>query len=153
GANRKLSSTGMGAAPFVEEALRWLPETETAEEPPVWTPRELSAPGSISNPAAGARVVLADDNADMRDYVFRLLSSEYQVETVADGRAALESIRMSAPDLVLSDVMMPELDGFGLLNEIRSDPRLQSIPVILLSARAGEESRVEGMAAGAHDYL
>ena len=70
-----------------------------------------------------------------------------------DGEAALAAARQRPPDLILTDVMMPRLDGFGLLRELRADPRTSGIPVILLSARAGEESRVEGMQAGADDYL
>jgi PAS domain S-box-containing protein len=89
----------------------------------------------------------------MRDYVGRLLGPLYDVEAVPDGESALAAVRRCPPDLVLADVMMPRLDGFGLLQALRADERARSIPVILLSARAGEESRVEGMQAGADDYL
>ena len=89
----------------------------------------------------------------MREYVQRLLSQKYEVIAVSDGAAALQSARMNLPDLVLTDVMMPNLDGFGLLRELRADERLKAIPVILLSARAGEESHIEGLEAGADDYL
>ncbi|MEO6035945.1 MAG: PAS domain S-box protein [Verrucomicrobiota bacterium] len=89
----------------------------------------------------------------MRDYVRRLLSERYLVQAVADGEAALVAARENPPDLVLCDVMMPRLDGFGLLRELRADPHTRSIPVVLLSARAGEESRVAGMDSGADDYL
>ena len=99
------------------------------------------------------RILWADDNADMRDYVRRLLATQYDVEAVPDGEAALAAARAHLPDLVLSDVMMPRLDGFGLLAALRADPRTSTTPVILLSARAGEESRVEGLQAGADDYL
>ena len=99
------------------------------------------------------RILLADDNADMRDYVVRLLGPQYEVQAVPDGEAALHAIQAQRPDLLLSDVMMPRLDGFGLLAAIRADPRLRDIPVILLSARAGEEAHVEGLDAGADDYL
>jgi PAS domain S-box-containing protein len=99
------------------------------------------------------RVLVADDNADMRRYVVRLLAGPFTVEDVPDGAAALEAVRRQSPDLILSDVMMPRLDGFGLLQALRSDPHTAGLPVILLSARAGEESRVEGMQAGADDYL
>ncbi|WP_163278759.1 response regulator, partial [Enterobacter hormaechei] len=75
------------------------------------------------------------------------------VQTAADGQAALAAIRRSAPDLVVTDAMMPGLDGFGLLAAIRSDPDLRDLPVIMLSARAGEESRIEGLRAGADYYL
>src|SRR5581483_6435589 len=102
---------------------------------------------------SGGRVLLADDNADMREYIRRLLAPTCEVHTVANGQAALRAIRGHRPDLVLADVMMPHMDGFELLREIRGDAALRDIPVILISARAGEESRVEGMAAGATDYL
>src|SRR5499426_3821104 len=100
-----------------------------------------------------ARILLADDNSDMREYVRRLLATNYEVEAVADGEAALQAARERPPDLIFSDVMMPKLDGFGLLKALREDERLATIPVILLSARAGEEARVEGLEAGADDYL
>jgi len=96
---------------------------------------------------------VADDNADMRQYLVRLLADQYSVVAVTDGEAALKKARQQPPDLILSDVMMPRLDGFGLLRELRTEPRTQAIPVIMLSARAGEESRVEGMEVGADDYL
>ena len=96
---------------------------------------------------------LADDNADMRDYLRRLLDPHFDVSAVSNGARALEAAQKSVPDLVLADVMMPELDGFGLLQRLRSEPATAAIPVILLSARAGEEARVEGLAAGADDYL
>ena len=89
----------------------------------------------------------------MRDYVRRLLAERYEVETVGDGQAALERILANPPDLVLSDVMMPGLDGFGLLQRLRADERTRTLPFIMLSARAGEEARIEGLNAGADDYL
>jgi PAS domain S-box-containing protein len=104
-----------------------------------------------------AKVLLADDNADMRGYIARLLSQNgYAVETFPDGQTALGKLQTTdtdLPDLVLSDVMMPRMDGFQLLEEIRRDERIREIPVIMLSARAGEESKIEGFAAGADDYL
>jgi PAS domain S-box-containing protein len=107
------------------------------------------------NPSA--RILLADDNADMRAYIARLLRQNgYAVETVEDGQAALDKIRTAEdglPDLVLTDVMMPRLDGFELLGEIRKSERTREIPFIMLSARAGEESKIEGFESGADDYL
>jgi PAS domain S-box-containing protein len=141
-------STATRVAAYVEEALHWLPDlpTEAADQ---------DAYAADTIPAGGTRphVLLADDNADMRDYVRRLLGQRYEVTTVGDGRQALESLRARRPDLVLSDVMMPVMDGFRLLEAIRADPALRDLPVILLSARAGEEARAEGMDAGADDYL
>lgn len=102
---------------------------------------------------ARPRVIWADDNADMRAYVARLLAPWYDVEAHGDGATALASLRARGADVVLTDVMMPVLDGFGLLREIRQDPVLRNIPVILLSARAGEEAATTGLEAGADDYL
>jgi DNA-binding response OmpR family regulator len=88
-------------------------------------------------------------NADMREYIQRLLAERYEVETVADGQAALERVRADPPDLVLVDVMMPRLDGVSLLHQLRADERTRTLPLIMRSARAGEEARVEGLTAGA----
>jgi signal transduction histidine kinase len=128
---------------YVEEALGWLrrPEPDAAET-------AVDAPVQPTG-----RVLFADDNSDMLDYARRLLADRWAVETVANGREALRVARERRPDVIVTDIMMPELDGFGLLRELRSDPGLQSIPVIMLSARAGEEARLEGISAGADDYL
>ena len=160
GGARSLVSTAVGAAPFVEEALGWLPDTESAassEELPLdYEPMtEPRAPSHQLYPGLTelSRVLVADDNADMRQYLVRMLADRYDVQSVANGKLALEAVRERPPDLILTDVMMPELDGFGLLRELRSDPKTSSIPVIVLSARAGEEARVEGIEHGADDYL
>jgi two-component system NtrC family sensor kinase len=94
-----------------------------------------------------------DDNADMRDYIARLLSAEWDVRAAINGRAALEAALVERPDLVLSDVMMPELDGVQLLEALRAHDSTRTVPVILLSARAGEEARLVGLETGADDYL
>ncbi|MDB6074785.1 MAG: sensor hybrid histidine kinase, partial [Verrucomicrobiaceae bacterium] len=125
---------------FVEEAEGW----SIGEGP-------ASSVGR-SGPSRG-RIVLADDNADMREYVGGLLGMDYDLEVVADGAAALAAVRRERPDLVLTDVMMPVLDGFGLLRALRTDLALRDLPVIMLSARAGEEARIDGHDAGADDYL
>jgi signal transduction histidine kinase len=130
---------------YVGEALRWLPD----------------GAGAVNGHSREARhsetklerVLLADDNADMREYVARLLGEHYRVESVANGDEALRCALADPPDLILSDVMMPGLDGFGLLTELRARPETRTIPIVLLSARAGEESQVEGLGAGADDYL
>ncbi len=151
GAERTLAPTELRAQAFVEEALRWLPETTPAEltmEPELMDPVP-AMPADQQRPL----VLIADDNADMRDYVRRLIGLHYRVEAVADGQAALASARRRRPDLILADVMMPRLDGLGLLREVRADSSLRDVPVILLSARAGEEASIEGLSAGADDYL
>ncbi|MGA8399667.1 MAG: ATP-binding protein [Stellaceae bacterium] len=150
GAQPRLVSTSVRADAFVHEALRWLPGEPDAGFGALDEAEETEVSAELRG---GGRVLLADDNADMREYIRRLLGARCEVRTVADGRAALHDIREHRPNLVLADIMMPDMDGFELLREIRGDAALQDIPVILLSARAGEESRVQGLAAGANDYL
>jgi PAS domain S-box-containing protein len=139
-------------AAFVDETLRWLPERRDEER----LNDEALIAGTGASQAQGPRhrVLLADDNADLRSYIGRLLRERnYEVEAVGDGLDALEAIRARKPDVLVTDVMMPRLDGFGLLAAIRADATLIDLPVIMLSARAGEEARIEGLAAGADDYL
>jgi PAS domain S-box-containing protein len=200
-ATNTLAAKAVGAAPYVEEAERWLPEADsrlpslesskfpsgtlreglrpttvsTRREPPrLELPHKVQSSkkaggrglqgGEASSPHSPSRrqeagvqkfplVLLVDDNADMRDYLTRILSDRFQVEAVADGEAAIAAARKRVPALVLSDVMMPRLDGFGLLKALRADSRTREIPIVLLSARAGVESVVEGLEAGADDYL
>jgi signal transduction histidine kinase len=138
---------------YLEEAMGWIEDVPAAA-----ADREPSERGDGGHPSGTPegerpRVLVADDNADMRAYLGRLLAGRFAVEVVADGGAALAAMRRHPPDLVLADVMMPGLDGFALLARVRSDPALRELPVVLLSARAGEESRVEGLQAGADDYL
>lgn len=150
------ASSGLRGEAYVQEALHWLPEAGARTEDGQLTSSTAGVQLSdepVSTTQGRARILLADDNADMREYVGRLLRSRYEVIRVADGITALESSRQQAPDLVIADVMMPRMGGFGLLREFRADERLATIPVILLSARAGEESRIDGLRAGADDYL
>ncbi|HET7541951.1 MAG TPA: ATP-binding protein [Polyangiaceae bacterium] len=150
-APRQLPATSLGATPFLEEALRWLPDSK---RPPTLDP-ERSATDDHANAGTQptARVLVADDNADVRDYLLSILQPHYRVDAVADGARALECIRSAPPDLVISDVMMPTLDGFELLGALRGDARTRSLPIVMLSARAGEEARIEGLRAGANEYL
>jgi len=146
GAASQAAAPGRAAESHVQEALSWLPHAGESEVRP-------SEPASSAGAVGRPRILLADDNADMRRYIARLLERHYAVEAVADGALALDSACANPPDLVLSDAMMPRLDGFGLLKALRADERTRQLPVILLSARAGEESAVEGLDAGADDYL
>ncbi|MDE2263324.1 MAG: response regulator, partial [Gammaproteobacteria bacterium] len=129
------------AQPYLEEALGWLPEDSPA------------TPAAHSQEPSRERILVVDDNADMRRYLLRLLQDRWQVEAASDGAAALERIRQQAPDLVIADIMMPRVDGLELLRTVRNEAATAQIPVLLLSARAGEEASVGGLRAGADDYL
>ena len=153
GAVRSRASTATHAQAYVEEVLRWLPELPAASEDSVVMRLEMDPPLPIGAGVPGARILVVDDNSDMRSYVQRLLGTRWEVDVAEDGQSALESIRKRKPDLMLSDVMMPRLDGFGLIRELRADPALRDLPVILLSARAGEDARIDGLQGGADDYL
>ena len=150
-AERPLASTAVGAGPFIQEALRWLPQApgrgaaaaEASSDPP---------PGAPAPIGTRERILVVDDNADMRDYLCQLLQG-WSVETEADGTSALIAARADPPDLVVTDVMMPGLDGFELLRALKEDQRTQAVPVLMLSARAGEEARISGLGAGADDYV
>lgn len=155
-----------------DEALGWLenasprpsatPRPERGSRPDVVTPADEGARvvgtkprehGAPPRAQTSARIVIADDNADMRTYLRRILGEYWEVEAVADGCAALELVRSTWPDLVLADVMMPGLDGFALLAALRDDAATSALPVVLLSARAGEEATAHALAAGAADYV
>ena len=140
----------VGRSAFVQEAMSWLhgsaqnPRMEISELEPLLGSDKVEKE---------ARVLLVDDNADMREYVQRLLSERFEVTVAENGQMALEKAMADPPDLVLTDVMMPVMDGFQLLTALRTNSKTQLLPIIMLSARAGEESRVEGLQAGADDYL
>ena len=140
------------AATYAEDALRWLPGgTATVVAAETGGVPEVTAP--VATAPATARILIADDHVDVRNYLVRLLGNRWTVETVGDGEAALEAIRTQRPDLVIADVMMPRLDGLGLLRTLRQDAQTSTIPVLLLSGRSAEEERVAGLEAGAADYM
>ncbi|SCG36511.1 SpoIIE family protein phosphatase [Micromonospora inositola] len=128
---------------YVAETALWIDQVE----PPAGLPEPADAP------AGGGRILLADDNADLREHVTRLLAHSYEVVAVPDGVEALR-LAVDAPfDLVLTDVMMPRLDGFGLVTALRANPLTRHVPIVLLSARAGSAEAVAGLSVGADDYL
>jgi signal transduction histidine kinase len=130
---------------YVDEALRADSPAESTDLPSQEVPR-----------TAGQRVLVVDDNADMRAYIERLLQPHWRVETARDGLEALQRIAHDPPDLLLTDLMMPRLDGRGLLRAVRQpNPRAPkpALPVIVLSAQAGEDARLAMLAEGADDYL
>jgi PAS domain S-box-containing protein len=130
------------ASMYASDASSWMAEAFGAAE--------TDAPATeVSRP----RVVLVDDNADMRAYIGRMLHGGYEVEAYADGKQALAAIFRRLPDIVITDVMMPVMNGFELLAALRADVRTRALPIVMVSARAGDEARVEGIEAGADDYL
>ena len=135
--------------PAVLEAGQWLRSSDSEPQPGEVT--NIAPPERLARD--GGRILVADDNADMREYLLRLLKPHWEVEVVGDGQAALTSALACPPDLVLSDVMMPRMDGVALLRALRADARTELVPVVLLSARAGEEAVLEGLETGADDYL
>src|SRR4029077_10134269 len=151
-AGRESAPAGVRAQAYVPEGTSWLGDPSPGRD-------ALTVPGlpdlsGVPQQGENHLVLLADDNLDMRRYVERLLrAAGYRVESAADGEAALAAARALKPDLVLSDVMMPRLDGFGLLAAMRADEATKDTPVILLSARAGEEAKVCGLRAGAANSL
>jgi signal transduction histidine kinase len=121
------------------ERLAMTRESQTVSGPEVATPRST--------------LLLVEDNPDLRIYLTSLLSPLYELIVAPEGESALAAISARVPDLVVSDVMMPRLDGLGLVRRIRSDPRTATLPVILLSARAGEGAALGGIESGADDYV
>ncbi len=155
GASRAADSSQTRVQAYIDEAMGWLADAGSE-----FAPNMLGQPAgqtgifAIGQRKRGQSVLLVDDNGDMRSYLQKLLESAgFDVATAGDGEQALAAAALRTPDLVLSDVMMPKMDGFQLLSALRADVRLRDIPILLLSARAGEEAKVEGLAAGATDYL
>ena len=140
------SSTLVDASSFVDDALRG--QGSTAGNITVENPLRPGATNHVH-----ARILVVDDNADMRSYIERLLAPYWSVTTVGDGVQALAALQSDLPSLVITDIMMPNLDGYGLIQAIRENPATASLPVIVLSAQAGEEARVSGLDKGADDYL
>ena len=144
------SARSRAALPFVEEAKGWLP----AAAGPSKTTTRASSSGPVRPVSRRRRrVLLVDDNADMRTYLCNLLSHDYVVESVAEGESALAAAKKRTPDGILTDVMLPGMDGFELLRRLRAESQFARVPVLMLSGRAGEDSRDEGVAAGADDYV
>jgi len=123
------------------------------ERPPTPAAGEQSAPASNASPASSRRVLVVDDNADVRRYVRSVLAPAVGVIEAASGQAGLEAARTHHPDVILADVRMPELDGVEMTRRLRAGAATEGIPVVMLTARAGPEAEVEGLKAGADDYI
>ncbi|MEU7710513.1 SpoIIE family protein phosphatase [Micromonospora chalcea] len=144
--------SALSPVPLTEPEQARLYVAETA----LWTDevaRPVGLPEPNGTPGGAGRILFADDNADLREHVVRLLSPAYEVVAVPDGAEALRLAVETPFDLVLTDVMMPRLDGFGLVAALRAKPATRYVPIVLLSARAGAAEEVAGLSAGADDYL
>ncbi len=137
--------------PALDHTLAQAQRATFGDEAQRWDPAPARPSEAVAAPAA--ELLIADDNADLRAYLTRLLGTRYAVRTAVDGEDALAQLGERPADLVLADVMMPRMDGFALLAALRADPRTRRMPVILLSARAGQDATVQGLEAGADDYL
>ncbi len=130
------------AQTFIEESSRWTS-----------APTGANLVSLAWSTARNSTLLLVDDNADMCEYLERFLSQFWNVQTACNGQDALEIIERRVPDLLITDVMMPKLDGFQLLKVLRKRDDAKNMPIILLSAKAGEEARVESLELGADEYL
>jgi DNA-binding response OmpR family regulator len=126
---------------------------EATETPDASSADVASAEDALTGGEDRTTILVVDDNAELRRLVRRQLASDYRVIESTDGREALDQIRKALPDLVISDIMMPRLDGIGLCQAIRGDPQIDFVPVVLLTARASADSRIEGLDEGADAYL
>jgi signal transduction histidine kinase len=144
--------TLLSAAPYIGDAAHWS-RADAERHPAALEPRPETVVPGPGHENLQSRILVVDDNADMRAYLVRLLSQKWSVETAEDGQAAFESAVHLPPDLILSDIMMPRMDGVAMLNALRANPATRTVPVMLLSARAGEEAVAHGFDTGADDYL
>lgn len=139
----QLPSSFIGGT-FAEEVSGWLPEDQ----------KMLKRAVAKYNRSQGMRIVIAEDNADMREYLRNVLADDYQVLLFEHGQKVLDFLRDGGEtDLILADVMMPELDGYQLVETLKSDPAFAEIPIVLLTAKSDEDAKIEGLDRGADDYL
>jgi signal transduction histidine kinase/chemotaxis response regulator CheB len=146
------------ATQMAREVSRWATNAVTSPGAPSEVLEDVFGPpqalaSSLGSESLPARILVVDDNADMRDYFLRLLSPRWRVDTAADGARAFGAAVDLRPDVIVADVMMPGVDGFELLKRVRGHQELRHTPVVLVTARAGEETAIEGLMAGADDYI
>jgi PAS domain S-box-containing protein len=150
---KDIDSTALKGA-FIQEAFSLLQEETQAHS----ASDTAASTGDITSHqdfsiTKDTRILIVDDNTDMRAYLNRLLEPYFSISIAVNGADALQKIHDFKPDLVLSDMMMPVMDGKAMLEHIRKTVETMRLPVIFLSARAGEEARIDGLEAGADDYL
>jgi CheY-like chemotaxis protein len=152
----------LGQDHFAEQELAAEPQPTDASDlvfpEPVWIAEEAPGGDTGSSDGTVARngkptVVIVEDNADVREFLIEHLAESYETVEAVDGADGLEKVHQASPDLVLADVMMPRMDGYQLCKAIKTDDRFNHIPVVLLTARASEDAEIEGLEAGADDYI
>jgi DNA-binding response OmpR family regulator/two-component sensor histidine kinase len=142
------------AAYRVEEFVEGPPGQDQFEVPPAGTLSKKSGPIQGAAPTSGKPIVLVvEDNADLRQHIREHFEKEYAVQEAPDGKTGFDRAVEIVPDMVISDVMMPEMDGMRLCRALKQDIRTSHVPVILLTARAGIDSKLEGLETGADDYV
>jgi DNA-binding response OmpR family regulator len=140
----------MTEAALSEKAAPIPIETDEVEE----APEESEALAEVLDQSEEDKIVLVvEDNADMRSYIRQYLEGSYQIIETQDGREGLETVLATIPDLVISDIMMPKMDGYTLCRALKTDEKTCHIPVILLTAKAAAEDKLAGLEIGADDYL
>lgn len=144
------AETGFDDIPVIEESPGF--SESPAETPPAEVPEAESLAG-VTSGGEQEVILLVEDNAEVRAFLRMFLAPGYAIIEAEDGRQGLEKAIAAIPDLVISDVMMPGMDGYNFCRALKADQRTSHIPVILLTARAGEDSKLEGLHTGADDYL
>lgn len=136
---------------FVKGAF--LREASALLEKDIVAMEQAETPAANGEVLLSATILVVDDNVDMRNYLARLLEGDFRVLTARNGQEVLDMLEVEMPDLIISDIMMPVMDGKELLERLRANPATARLPLIFLSARAGNEARIDGLEAGADDYL
>ena len=131
--------------------------TVTSSEPRAASDKEetthaADAP-STTTESSKPHLLVVEDNDDLRDFLASILESEYEVTQAVNGREGLDKARAMHPDFILTDVMMPEMDGLSMVREIKHDANTSHIPIVILSAKASMDDRIEGLKLGVNDYI
>ena len=139
----------------VEQLEQEVKEAEDTENATGISDMPEKTPASTSASARGnkAEIVIVEDEEDIQDYLKAQLSSDFKIRTYPNGKVALNEILKNKPDLIISDVMMPEMDGTTLCTKLKTNINTNDVPVILLTAKSREEDQLEGLQTGADAYI
>ena len=143
------SESRTSASPVTSVPEANAPSARASDSPSL----DASPPASSSATADTPLVLVVDDNADVRAYVRSILHPSFRIVEAATGAEGVQQAREHLPDVILADVMMPEMDGLTMTEQLRADPATEAIPIVMLTARAGTEDEIEGLSVGATDYV